>query len=147
MSSQQPMRDPVPYAPFLWFFLFLFFLRVVGQVIVVLFRPRWLPAMPQWYSGLIPYPVLLPIQIMILILMGTMARDFSRGSGFFVTPNPPLGTGIVGFSFLYFSSMIVRYLLRMKRRPEQRWLGGAIPIIFHCVLAAFLFVFGRYHLP
>ncbi len=141
------MQDLTRYAAFLLFFLFLFSLRVIGQVIVVLFRPRWLPSMPQWYSGLISYPILLPIQIMILVLMGAIARDFSRGSGFFVTPNPRLGTGIVWFSFLYFSSMVIRYALRMKRHPDQRWFGGAIPIIFHCVLAAFLFVFGRYHLP
>jgi hypothetical protein len=30
----------------------------------------------------------------------------------------------------------------MARRPEQRWLGGTIPIVFHWVLAVFLFVLG-----
>lgn len=40
------------------------------------------------------------------------------------------------------AAMGVPYTLRMTRRPAERWLGGAIPIVFHCVLAAFLFVLG-----
>jgi hypothetical protein len=41
--------------------------------------------------------------------------------------------------------MLIRYVWRMSRRPEQRWFGGAIPIFFHWVLAAYLFVFGNFH--
>jgi hypothetical protein len=33
----------------------------------------------------------------------------------------------------------------MQRRPEQRWSGGAIPIVFHFVLAAFVYTLGSYH--
>ena len=33
----------------------------------------------------------------------------------------------------------------MTRRPDQRWLGGTIPIIFHSVVAAFLWTFATYH--
>jgi hypothetical protein len=43
---------------------------------------------------------------------------------------------------LYWAAMAIRYAVRMTRRPEARWLGGAIPIVFHCVLAAFLLVLG-----
>jgi hypothetical protein len=41
--------------------------------------------------------------------------------------------------------MAVRYVVRMTRRPEQRWFGGTIPIFFHWVLAAYLFVVGLFH--
>jgi hypothetical protein len=41
--------------------------------------------------------------------------------------------------------MIVRYVIRMTRRPDQRWLGGTIPIVFHCVVAAFQWTFGTFH--
>jgi hypothetical protein len=34
----------------------------------------------------------------------------------------------------------------MRRRPGQRWFGGAIPIVFHWVLAAFLLVYAVYNL-
>jgi hypothetical protein len=43
------------------------------------------------------------------------------------------------------AAMIVRYIVRMIERPDQRWFGGTIPIIFHCVVAAFLWTFGEYH--
>jgi len=36
-------------------------------------------------------------------------------------------------------------VVSMALHPERRWLGGTIPIFFHCVLATFLFVVGRYH--
>ena len=139
------MSDPATYGYFLWLFLFLFFLRVLGQVIVVLFHPRWLPRMSQWYSGLMPYELLLPTQLVMLVIMAWMSADFSRGEGFFVAPKPLTGLIVVWFSYLYFTSMVVRYIIRMTRWPDQRWLGGTIPIIFHCVLAAFLWVFGTYH--
>ncbi len=29
-------------------------------------------------------------------------------------------------------------------RPDMRWLGGTIPIIFHFVLAAFLYTWGKF---
>lgn len=141
------MKDPVAYSYFLWAFLVLFLLRVLGQVVVVLWHPRWLPPMSQWYSGLMSYRWLLPSQVVILIVMAMIAYDFSRGAGYFVAPKPSLGYGVVWFSYVYFGAMVVRYTVRMWRRPDQRWFGGTIPIFFHCVLAAFLFVFGRYHIP
>jgi hypothetical protein len=141
------MRDPVVYGWWLWAFTFLFFLRVIGQVIVVLRRPRWLPPMEQWYSGLMPYRYLLPAQALFLAVMITICVQFSAGGGFFVAPLPRAGTAALWFSYFYFGSMVGRYAIRMKRRPDQRWLGGTIPIVFHCVLAAFLFAFGRFHAP
>jgi len=42
--------------------------------------------------------------------------------------------------------MAARYVVRMKRRPDQRWLGGTIPIVFHTVVAAFQWTFAIYHL-
>jgi len=139
------MQNPPLYGYVLWFFLVLFSFRVIGQVIVVLFHPSCLPPMPQWYSGLLPYRFLLPTQITLILLMGAMAYDFTQNEGFFVMPRPSMGQRVVWFSFVYFGSMVMRYIIRMKRHPDQRWLGGTIPIIFHCVLAGFLYTFGAYH--
>lgn len=136
---------PGAYSVYLWLFTALLFLRVIGQVIVVLRAPRWLPPMDQWQSGLLPYPVLLVSQIVVLTIMVWICVDFSRGSGFFVEPRPELGRRVIWFSYVYFAGMIVRYIVRMTRHPDQRWFGGTIPIIFHSVVAAFLFTFGSYH--
>jgi hypothetical protein len=141
------MKDPAPYAFILWLLLTLFLLRVVGQIVVVLFHPRWLPPMSQWYSGLLAYRNLLPVQMLVLAIMAAVCIDFTRGHGFFVERRPALGRGLIWYSYLYLGLMVVRYAVWMKRRPDQRWLGGTIPIVLHCVLAGFLYVVGRYHAP
>ncbi len=133
-------------ALFLWLFTCLLVLRVVGQLVVVIRAPRWLPPMEQWQSGLLPYPVLLAGQIVVLTIMVWISIDALRGDGIFIDPQrPDMGRGIIWFSYLYFGGMIVRYIIRMWRRPDQRWFGGTIPIIFHSFVAAFLFTFGHYH--
>ena len=53
-----------------------------------------------------------------------------------------VGDALVWCSFAYWAAMGVRYARRMLAQPDQRWFGGAIPIVFHCVLASFLFVLG-----
>ncbi len=78
------MRNPTDYDLFLWLFTVLLFFRVIGQIVVVLFAPRWLPPMEQWQSGLLPYPVLLAGQAVVLTLMVWISADFSRGAGFFL---------------------------------------------------------------
>jgi hypothetical protein len=130
-------------AVFLCLFSVLFLARVAGQVVVRARRPPWLPPTEQW--NLTPYRLLLPAQLAILALMGWIDVDFARDTGFWVEARPELGRGILWFAFVYASVMAVRYVLQMCRRADQRWFGGAIPIVFHWVLASFLFVLGSFH--
>ena len=139
------MPDPTDLSYALWLFTALLIGRVLGQVVVVLRAPRWLPPMEQWQSGLLPYPVLLAAQAVVLTLMIWISVDFSRRAGFWVAPHPRLGMAAVWWSYVYAGAMVVRYVMRMARRPDQRWLGGTIPIIFHTVVAAFQWTFGMYH--
>jgi len=124
----------------------LFVGRVAGQLLVALFDTPLLPPMQQWYSGLIPYPLLLPIQIVIIVQMLWIVRDFSRSRGYFVQSHPRAGRIIRWLSIVYFSSMVLRYAITMWRHPEWRWFSGTIPIWFHMVLALFLFIYSHYHL-
>ena len=130
-------------APYLCLFTGLFLLRVAGQVLVRLRGPGWLPPTEQW--NLTPYRILLPTQIGILGLMGWIDADFARGHGFWVTPRPTFGAGVLWFALLYALVMAIRYIVRMSRSPEHRWFGGTIPIVFHSVLAGYLFVLGSFH--
>lgn len=127
------------------FLLFLFCLRVLGQILVAFFHVSFLPPMKSWFSGLLPYPQLLVSQILIIWLYGKICLDFARGSGYFVNRNHVLGKGLLIFGSLYLGSMIARYVIRMSRYPQERWVGGCIPIFFHWVLASFLLVLGTYH--
>jgi hypothetical protein len=124
----------------------LFFLRVAGQALVAFFNVSFLPAMQEWYSGLISYPVLLPTQCAILAFMAKVSFDLVKGRGFFATARPKLGRFLIAFGCVYFAAMVFRYGLTMLLYPERRWLGGSIPIFFHFVLAGYLFVWGRSNL-
>lgn len=124
----------------------LFIGRVAGQLLVALFDTPLLPPMQQWYSGLIPYPLLLPIQIVIIVQMLWIVRDFARSRGYFVQSYPRAGRIIRWLSIVYFASMVLRYAITMWLHPEWRWFSGTIPIWFHMVLALFLFIYSHYHL-
>jgi len=123
----------------------LFFIRIAGQALAAFAAVAWLPAMAHWYSGLIPYPTLLAIQILMLLVMVKICVDICRASGFFASRRPSWSRYLLAFSALYASTMALRYILTMVYRPEMRWYGGTIPIVFHFVLAGFIFVLGRYH--
>jgi hypothetical protein len=130
-------------AAYLLLFSVLFLLRVAGQILVVLRAPAWLPPMHQWH--LMPYRMLVPIQIGFILVMALIEVGLWRAMGPFVDREPGFGRFLIGFSFVYAGAMLLRYAVRMYRRPRERWFGGAIPIVFHFVLAAFLFTWGRYH--
>jgi hypothetical protein len=108
-------------------FTLLIFARVAGQLVVASSAPRWLPPMEHWQSGLLPYPALLAGQAVVLVLMIWISVDFSRASGFWVDPKPRLGLAALVWSGLYFSAMIVRYIIRMARRPDQRGSAARFP--------------------
>jgi hypothetical protein len=120
--------------------LVLFFGRVIGQLLVATTEPSWLPPMPRWYSGLMPYRFLLPTQIVFLALMTAMTIGVSRQSAPFGALSAGVGSGIVWASYLYALGMVVRSVRYALAAPERR--GVLIPIAFHFVLAGFLFTYG-----
>lgn len=143
-------RQPLPharraYAVVLGVLAFAFFLRVLGQALVAAGRAGFLPPMEEWYSGVVPYAALLPIQIAILGLQVAISRDIWRGSGPFAGARPATGRGLQWFSYAYVGVMLLRYVVTMTLYPERRWLSGTIPIFLHWVLAAYLFTLGRYY--
>ncbi len=135
--------DPVFAARFLWLFTGLFVLRVVGQVVVRLRRPSFLPPTEEW--NLTPYRLLLPTQVAIVGFMTWIDVELTRGAGFAASPRATLGTVFIWLSFVYAVAMAARYVVRMHRRPQARWFGGTIPIVFHEVLAGYLYVLGSFH--
>jgi hypothetical protein len=128
---------------FLVLFTLLFVVRVVGQIVVLRRAPAWLPPMEKW--NLVPYRILLPSQIAILAFMTVVDFGFLHSRPLVAERHAAFGTGLISASVLYAGIMAVRYVVRMTRQPAERWFGGAIPIVFHMVLAAFLFTWGRYH--
>ena len=125
------------HGPLLALLTTLFACRVFGQALVAFFGVTWLPPMQQWFSGVIPYPSLLIIQLLMLLLMIKITGDIWRGKA----PSPSCAP------LVQLSHQIQRHLRRshglslypdMILRPEMRWFGDIIPIIFHFVLAGFI---------
>jgi hypothetical protein len=135
--------DPEELAPVLWLLTAHFAVRVVGQVLVAVRRPSWLPPMSEW--NLVPYRLLLPAQLAILGVMSWIDASFSTSSGPPVDRAEVFGWLLVGFSAVYAGAMVVRYVVRMRRRHASRWFGGTIPIVFHLVLATYLYALGSFH--
>lgn len=120
----------------LWILLALFALRVLGQLLVVAGVAPFLPPMDEWQSGLLPYPLLLASQIVILAILATVCVQFSRHRGFFVRRNAWLATPLWIVGWIYAIGMVGRYALLRR---------DIIPVIFHIVLAGFLLIVAQYH--
>ena len=131
--------------PALWILSGAFCSRVLAQMLVEFFQVDFLPASEEWFSGLIPYPRLLISQILLILLLGKISLDLTRGKGWFATPRRWLATTLLACGTVYLLVMIIRYVLRMGLYPMERWTGGSIPIFFHWVLAAAVLLIGSYH--
>ena len=140
------MTPPLASVVALWVLTALLVYRVVGQLVVVIWAPKWLPPMEQWQSGLVPYWFLLSSQSVVLFLMFSISIDFTRAYGYWVEPQPLIGAAAYYWSHAYAAGMVARYIHRMTRYPDQRWFGGTIPIFFHTCVAAFQWIFGVYQL-
>lgn len=133
------------YALVLGILAVMFLGRVVGQVLVVTYSPPFLPPMQEWYSGLLPYRFLLPVQLVILLFQFEVSRQLWTGSGTMTRRRPTIGTGLKWFALVYFLVMATRYVVFMIIFPERRWFGGTIPIFFHFVLALYVYLLSRYY--
>jgi hypothetical protein len=122
----------------LWTLQGLFLLRVLGQVYVGLYAPTWLPPWSEWYSGLLPYPLLLPAQLLLLVLLTKVSHDNSHGTGRFHVESDRVRRRLRWIAGLYAGSMALRYVLTMALAPEMRGLHGTIPVAFHFVLAGYV---------
>jgi hypothetical protein len=107
----------------------LFAARVVGQALVAFAGVPWLPPMDAWYSGLLPYPVLLPIQLVILGFQAAIDRDVWRGHGVFARPSDRMARRLRWFACAYALAMLVRLLVTGTH---------LIPVVLHWGLAAYL---------
>ncbi|MGI8596904.1 MAG: hypothetical protein ACR2LY_06420 [Thermoleophilaceae bacterium] len=113
-------------------------------MLVVFAGVEWLPAAGEWYSGLLPYPLLLPAQVVILGLMARINLQAGHGRGYLRVRRPRLGRALLASAAVYALVMLVRYVVSGRLHPERRLLPpGVIPIVFHWVLAAYLAVLGR----
>jgi len=120
----------------------LFTIRVIAQPSSLMFKSKFLPPFEDWHGGVLPYPVLLITQLLILAWMTITARRFYIGS---VSASRRLGVFILIFASIYFILMLVRLVLGLTILIDHRWFSSHLPAFFHMVLASFLFLYGHFH--
>ncbi len=127
------------------FLLFLFCLRAAGQLLVALYQVPFLPPMQEWQSGLLPYPVLVACQFLIIALFAKVCRDFYHQNGFFYEAKTVLAEPLMNFGKAYFVINAARLLIWTTVFKHSVELTGTIPIFFHFVLASFLIIVAAHH--
>jgi cytochrome b561 len=136
-------RPSASAAVMLWTCTALFAIRVIAQLEALLVAPPWLPDMDAWYSGLMPYHVLLPAQIAILMVMAVVSWNRRVRDGRFARVSPRVTKALRIFAGSYFLVMAVRLGFNISENGADFWREGAIPVAFHWVLALFVLVSGR----
>jgi hypothetical protein len=127
----------------LWSCIALFAARVIGQFEALVAAPAWLPDMDAWYSGLLPYYLLLPAQIALLMVMAVVAWNRRVRTGRFAMARPRVAHALRGLALVYFLVMALRLGLDVHDNGAEFWREGAIPVAFHWVLALFVLVSAR----
>jgi hypothetical protein len=115
----------------------------VGQLESLLVAPLWLPDMEAWYSGVVPYSLLLPVQIAVLMVMAVVASDPRIRSGDFARSHPHVARALRMFAGIYFMAMAGRLAVNVTMNGADFWREGAIPVASHWVLALFMLVSAR----
>ena len=124
----------------LWTCVALFAARVIGEFEVLLFAPLDMDA---WYSGPLPYYLLLPAQIALLMLMAVVAWNRRVRTGRFALAHPRFARTLRSLSLVYFAVMAARLGVNFIANGAEFWRSGAIPVAFHWVLALFMLVSAR----
>jgi uncharacterized membrane protein YozB (DUF420 family) len=127
-------------ATLLWACVVLFAARVIGQFEVLAAAPPWLPEMDAWHSGLLPYPLLLPAQVALLMVMAVVAWNRRVRTGRCVAAHPRALRALRVLAAIYFAAMALRLALGVAAHGSEFWRAGAIPVASHWVLALFLLV-------
>ncbi|MEE3232860.1 MAG: hypothetical protein VX294_01730 [Candidatus Latescibacterota bacterium] len=134
------------YTAMLLIILLIFSFRVVAQMVQYFHPVEALPQFEEWQSGVLPYPVLLLAQLIILfILVQTIGRYF-RGS---VRMGRKRGIVFLLGGGGYFLVMVARLLASVFFNKNESWFfDGALPAFFHVMLSCFVithgyFIFGR----
>jgi putative CocE/NonD family hydrolase len=126
-----------------WVVLAVCLTRVASQLVIASHTGS-LPR-EEWASGLVPYPGLLVVEILVIVLVGKIGFDLFWRRGLFFVPRSRVGFWLLTFGSLYLAVMVLKYAIRMALYPHERWTGGSIPVFVHWLLAGAILLAGGYH--
>jgi hypothetical protein len=141
-KEKLPTEFSKRYVPWLSLLICLFTIRVVAQPLSLFFQFKLLPSFESWHGGVLPYPILIVAQGLIIVWMCRVVKQFNNGSAL---ASHRLGVYVLIFASIYFTLMLVRLILGLTLLVENRWFASMLPALFHMVLATFLLLYGHFH--
>lgn len=129
------------YYPWMLALAGLFLLRVLAQLIQALHPVAFLPPFEAWHGAVLPYPLLVFSQVLILILLLAIIWRVRHDR---IEPRPWKHLGCFLFGGLYFSIMAFRLFAGLTFLAAHPWFAKSLPAFFHLVLASFLLLLGFY---
>jgi hypothetical protein len=126
----------------MFFLAILFFARVLAQCVQFFFPLSFLPPFAAWQSGVLPYPMLIAVQVVIIIFMIKIIKRYLRSQ---VVPNAKTGGMLIILGSIYFFLMGFRMIAGLTFAPRGSWFHALLPTFFHLVLAAFILTVGFFH--
>lgn len=100
----------------------------------------WIPAFERWSSGVIPYPLLLVLQLLILVSMVSGCAYPGRWR-----PGSSAIRTMKWLALAYFLIMLLRLIVALSGVSSPPWWQMPLPALFHLVLAGYLYLFAQYH--
>lgn len=135
------MRRSSLYANLMLGLLALFAFRVIAQFIQWVWPLSWLPPFDEWHGSVLPYAVLLTIQVAILVVFLSTVLSVRRGriQGSYRSSRIWFVLGAT-----YFTVMAGRLIGGLTIFAGHAWFAKPIPAVFHLVLAAGVLIFSRH---
>lgn len=135
-------QPPWHYSSALAVLASLFVFRIVAQLVTLWLPVSFLPPFESWHSNVLPYPLLVLSQVLIL---GLMLRATVRIHTGRMSPQPETAKWFLIAGGVYGASMLARLALGLTALSESNWFSHWLPTLFHIVLASFLLVLGLFH--
>lgn len=129
------------YFPLLLALIALFLLRVAAQLIQAVHAVPWLPSFAAWHGAVLPYPLLVGLQLVIIIVLAWLAWRVRTDA---ISPARWKYRACFTFGGVYFAFMAVRLVGGLTVLAGHSWFAKSLPAAFHLVLAAFILLLGHY---
>lgn len=133
----------IRYSGLLYLLASLFLLRVAGQAVQYWHPLTFLPPFGGFQGSSLPYAVLLPIQLLILVCMYRAAWRLGAGR---LLPDGRTGRRLMIIGAIYMVGSLVRIAIGLTVAGANTWFTSWIPALLHVVLAAFVLTLATFHL-
>lgn len=117
----------------------LFCLRVLAQFLQKAFPVEWIPGFDAWQSGVVPYSLLLAVQLALIGWMSFVLHKVRNGT---LRARRWKYRFCLVFGGVYFVFMAFRWIAGMTFLAGDDWFSRTIPAFFHLVVAGFILLLG-----